>query len=547
MARSGGPTVRCLPELLDRSAAGRPEATALVVDGASLSYGALAEESNRVARWLRGAGVQRGDRVALGLPKSASALAALYGILKAGAAYVPVDLTAPASRIAFILRDCAVRHLVTTSRVLGPLLRLPAGAVSPLAVLLADDVPPDHGAVHRVFPWTSLHAVPSHDAAAPAPAPADDLAYVLYTSGSTGEPKGVAISHRAALAFVDWAVRTLALRAEDRLANHAPYHFDLSVLDLFGAAAVGASVVAVPDAIAPFPQPLAALIHGQNVSVWYSVPSALVRLVTAGRLERFDFPRLRHVLFAGEVFPVRHLRDLMGRWPHAQFWNLYGPTETNVCTYQRVSADDPPEVPVPIGRACDHAEVFAVTETGGIAGPGEVGELLVGGPSLMRGYWGRPAASAEVLVADPRRIGDPHPVYRTGDLARVNPDGTYSFLGRRDLMVKSRGYRVELGEIEAVLHRHPDLREAAAVAIPDEEIGHRLWAVVVAREGSGVGAQAVRRHCAAHLPRYMVPERVDMRPALPRTSNGKLDRRALLTEATRGIDAMPRDGELASP
>ena len=146
MARSGGPTVRCLPELLDRSAAGRPEATALEVDGACLSYGGLAEESNRVARWLRVAGVQRGDRVALGLPKSASALAALYGILKAGAAYVPVDLTAPASRIAFILRDCAVRHLVTTSRVLGPLLRFPAGAVSPLAVLLAGDVPPDHGA-----------------------------------------------------------------------------------------------------------------------------------------------------------------------------------------------------------------------------------------------------------------------------------------------------------------------------------------------------------------------------------------------------------------
>jgi acyl-CoA synthetase (AMP-forming)/AMP-acid ligase II len=268
-------------------------------------------------------------------------------------------------------------------------------------------------------------------------------------------------------------------------------------------------------------------------------------------MERFAFSRLRHVLFAGEVLPVRHLRDLMGRVPHARFWNLYGPTETNVCTYHPVSALGPADTPpVPIGRACAHAQVFAVSEGGRLAEPGEVGELFVGGPSLMRGYWGRPEASAEVLVPDPRRSGGAPPVYRTGDLVRLDPDGTYSFLGRRDLMVKSRGYRVELGEIEAILHGHPDVREAAVVAIPDERLGHRLHAMVVPREGGGVVAQDIQAHCAAHLPRYMVPERVEVCERLPRTSSGKVDRRALsaqLAGVTGTADAAERPGGPSAP
>jgi amino acid adenylation domain-containing protein len=359
-----------------------------------------------------------------------------------------------------------------------------------------------------------------------------DLAYVLYTSGSTGEPKGVAISHRAALAFVRWAIAELGLRGEDCFASHAPFHFDLSILDLFGAAGVGAAVRLIPEALQSFPFKLAELIDRAGISVWYSVPSALVRLLTQGRLDRFRFPRLRLVLFAGEVFPVRHLRELMALMPHAAFWNLYGPTETNVCTCYRVpllAAER--TAPVPIGIACAGTEVFALAGDGRRAGPGHSGELFVAGPTLMTGYWGRPEQTAEALVPHPLRPHGPDRAYRTGDLVAVGEDGTYTFLGRRDHMVKSRGYRVELGEIEATLHAQADVREAVVLALPDDLVGHRLHAVVVLADGSTLSPRDLHRYCAERLPRYMVPAAIVVRRhPLPRTSTGKTDRRALIDE-----------------
>src|SRR5262249_21575276 len=248
--------------------------------------------------------------------------------------------------------------------------------------------------------------------------------YLLYTSGSTGNPKGVILSHRNAMTFVEWGADTFGVTEQDRLSNHAPLHFDLSVFDIYVALRCGACVDLVPDEIAPFPIELARWIEAERISIWYSVPSALTRLLLHGQLERFEYTALRHVLFAGEVFPVKYLRDVMSRLPHGTFSNLYGPTETNVCTYYTVPRLAPDRTEeIPIGRACANTEVFAVDETGRVVGPGETGELLVRSPTVMLGYWGLPEKTAQVLVANPLQSAYHEPVYRTGDFVRPTADG----------------------------------------------------------------------------------------------------------------------------
>jgi acyl-coenzyme A synthetase/AMP-(fatty) acid ligase len=249
-------------------------------------------------------------------------------------------------------------------------------------------------------------------------------------------------------------------------------------------------------------------------------------LALRGGLNPGDLPRVRTVLFAGEVFPTKYLRTLMGLLPHARFYNLYGPTETNVCTYYKVPPLPEEQVKaIPIGKAITGVEAFAVTDDMRIAAAGEVGELYVRGPTVMHGYWDDPQKTESMLVQEPFG-GDPRgKIYRTGDLVQEDEDGNFRFLGRRDSQIKSRGYRIELGDIESALVAHPGVVECAAVAIPDGLVTNRIKAFVVAREG--VQAAELLRFCGDRLPAYMVPESLALRPSLTRTSTGKVDRQAL--------------------
>jgi acyl-CoA synthetase (AMP-forming)/AMP-acid ligase II len=256
-------------------------------------------------------------------------------------------------------------------------------------------------------------------------------------------------------------------------------------------------------------------------------------------MERYAYRRVRTVLFAGEVFPMKYLRGVMERFPRAEFFNLYGPTETNVCTYYHVRRPlDGAVGQLPIGVACANTSVFALDDDGRLVDAGGVGELYVRGPTVMRGYWGMPDRTSEVLVPNPLQAAFSEHVYRTGDLVQRGADGTYRFIGRRDHMVKSRGYRIELGEIEEVLYTHGAVREAAAIAIPDEEIGNRIEAVVVPHPGCPPSEAELKIFCAAYLPRYMVPERFVFHSELPRTSTGKTDRVALVEQRS----AVGREG-----
>jgi amino acid adenylation domain-containing protein len=488
--------VRSLDHLVRDSAISHPGALAVSAPDGTLTYRALDEESNRISRALAARGVQRGDRVALWLDKSTRLVAAMQGVLRLGAAYVPIDPTGPAGRAAHVIADCGARVVVTTPT-RAAAYSAAAGGTRP--GLLTD--------------WSEVAAQPAATLPAPGTTP-DDPAYILYTSGSTGEPKGVCLSHANALAFVDWAVGMLGAEHTDRFANHAPPQFDLSVLDLYAAFRVGASVHLVPQELAYVPDRLMAFLHEQAVTVWYSVPSALVLMTRDAGLAEHRPPGLRAVLFAGEPYPVAHLRRLRNAWPDVRFLNLYGPTETNVCTFHEVPLlDEGSTRPVPIGRACEGTRVWAELDDGRPAEPGVEGELVVDGPTVMLGYWGAP----------PQR----NRPYRTGDRVVLGADGTYSYRGRRDGMVKVRGHRIELGEIEEVLHAHPRIVEAAAT-VEGDGLEARLVAWVVPSGDGAPDLIDLKRHCAGLLPRYMIVDSLRLVAELPRTSTGKVDRLGLV-------------------
>jgi amino acid adenylation domain-containing protein len=510
--------------LLEESARNRPDAPAVLDGEREITYVELERQSNRLANLLVELGVRRGERVGIYLDKSIESVVAIYGTLKAGGAYVPLDPQAPPARLGYIARDAGVRVLLTgcEKQEAWQALMRDGPALHSLVALNGAPTAGPEGV--RTLAMSDVAGAP--DSPAGVPVVDCDLAYILYTSGSTGTPKGVMLTHRNCLAFVEWAVEEFAVRAEDRLSSHAPLHFDLSTFDLFAAAAAGAAVALVPVQASVFPSEIRRFIESTEITVWYSVPSILAMLVIRGGLQNGALPTLRTILFAGEVFPTGYLKRLVELLPHVSFANLYGPTETNVCTWWEVSElpEDPSET-IPIGRAIANVDTFVVTDDGRPAEPGEVGELYVRGPTVMQGYLGDPEKTASRLVADP--FGDvlDQRVYRTGDLVQETAGGDYRFLGRRDDQVKSRGYRIELGDVEAAIQAHPDVTECAVVAVPDDLVGNRLYAFVAADEETldpPLGA-----FCAERVPGYMIPERFEVSGALPRTSTGKIDRPAL--------------------
>jgi amino acid adenylation domain-containing protein len=530
-----------LQQLLTEAAARQPQRPAVASDGCLLTYLELDRLSNKVARSLLRLGVMPGDRVGILAPKSAAAVLGIYGVLKAGACYVPLDSKAPAGRLSHIVQDSGITVIVADEARTSQAATLAGAAPRPRGVLVVGvpgrpqrgEAASDPAQGEAIVPWTTV-AGESGEPLGEERAIETDLAYILYTSGSTGTPKGVMISHRNSLTFVDWAAAAAELSAQDRVCSPAPLHFDLSVFDVFATCRAGACLAVLPEGAATFPVSIARWLEAERVSVWYSVPSVLTLLACYGSLQQFDLSSLRTVAFAGEVFPPKHLARLMAELPHCRYLNWYGPTETNVCTAFEVPADWADAQPVPIGKACGNTEVFAVTSEGQrVSQPGEEGELYVRGPSLMRGYWGQPAKTSEVLVLNRFRDEYDEFVYRTGDLVALEPDGNYAYLGRRDSMVKIRGYRVELGEVETTLYRHPAIREAAVLPVPDELLGSRLRAVVTVDGGSNLTRENVLEHCRRWLPSYMVPDIVEFREEMPRTSTGKVDRTGLAQEMER--------------
>ena len=505
-----------------------PEHPAIRYSGKQLTYAQLYQQANQLANVLIDLGVQRGDRVGIYMNKSLYSAVAIYGILSAGAAYVPLDPFAPVNRLSFVINDCDIQILITHPNKVDSLREM--AAQTGLKHLVGLDAQP--GLAVECTSWDQVFQAPAQT---PAAAPIEqDLAYILYTSGSTGTPKGIMHTHRSGLSFAEWAADVYGLTREDRLSNHAPLHFDLSTFDFFAGAIAGATTVIVPEAVTKLPASMAKLIQDERISVWYSVPFALIQMMQRADLASKDFTALRWILFAGEPFPTKHLRDLMNTFPDIQFSNLYGPTETNVCTYYHVPplpADS--DESIPIGITCANAEDLVVDSDSNPVPYGEVGELLIRGGTVMKGYWGRPDLSERGFF---RRtvFGYCEDIfYRTGDLVQQMPDGNFKFLGRKDRQIKTRGYRVELDEVENALLSHPLVHEAATYPVADLEGSSLIEAAVILKEGAALSAGDLTEHLSGRLPSYAIPAKIYIADDFPRTSTGKINRRELQARASQ--------------
>ena len=517
-------STRSLSEILDEASARYPSRVAVEDEsGRSIRYDELALMADRLATRLARWGVGPGDRVGLYLSKGIEAVVAIHGILRSGAAYVPIDPTAPAPRGAGILADGCVKAIVADAALAAGLRSAwPGQGPFPRLILVGEDS--QATAPIRDAHWGDVINDKSPSPLAPE-RQSTDLAYILYTSGSTGRPKGVMLTHANAFTFIDWCDQTFKPNSSDRFSSHAPFHFDLSIFDLFVSCKAGATLVLIGECLAKEPARLVAFLQQRRLSVWYSAPSILTLMIHHGGLDHGLEHQPRLVLFAGEVFPIVPLKLLRSIWKHAELWNLYGPTETNVCTAQRIPPliDESRNKPFPIGRVCPAFEARVVDDSGVDVLPGELGELVVSGPGVMRGYFRQTELTARSFFLD-RDTG--RLWYRTGDLVRDEGDGCFDFHGRRDRMVKKRGHRIELGEIESVLYRHEAVERAAVIA-KQETSGLSIAAFVALKENRKGSIIALKRHCAEHMPIYMVPDSFTFVSNLPTTSTDKVDYQGL--------------------
>jgi amino acid adenylation domain-containing protein len=499
------PESELLSDWLRHTAAATPEATAVLEEDRVMSFRELFEQSAALALRFVEHGIQKQDRIALVLPKTTEAIVSVFASLLAGAVYVPIHPQWPKERIETTLADCAARLVIEGDKV---------------ADKEGDSFPP------RITDRETGASIPWQAPAAPSGtalegslprADAGDPAFILFTSGSTGRPKGVVLSHRAVSAFVRWSAREFQIGPTDRIACPSPLSFDLSTFDIFNMAWCGATCVLVPGHIVWMPRFLVQFVRQARITCWYSVPSILAGMLQDGRLAEHDYPDLRVILFAGEVFAAPSVARLRAAVPQAVCANLYGPTETNVVTWYRVPRDIDGSQPLPIGQPCPYATVTVDAPSG---------ELLAGGDSLMSAYWGRSEETQRAFVTvEGKRY------YRTGDRVSLAPDGNYLFRGRLDRQVKRRGFRIELGEIEAALLRQKDILEAAAVAaevnVDDGQMGTCITAFVRARSAGAVTLVEAKAHCARTLPPYMLPDRIVFLNAMPKGSRGKIDYLAL--------------------
>jgi amino acid adenylation domain-containing protein len=517
---------KCIHQLFEMQARNCPERIALVHDGVPVSYRELNVRANRLARHLRRRGVSTATPVAICMERGTDMVVGLLAVLKAGGAYVPLDPAHPAERLAHAVRDSgALLVLLHSTLDLG--LRAMLGAAC-ASVLRLDEQAGD---------WAD--EAESDLEAAAIGLSASNLAYVIYTSGSTGLPKGVMVEHRGVVNLLQSIGNIVGMHADERVLALTTIAFDIAALELYLPLIYGARVVMCGRSESADPAALAALLEQNEISLMQGTPATWRMLLAAG------WPgaaRLK-ALCGGDALPRDLARELAAKV--SRLWNVYGPTETTIwstCAALGVQGERGTAAHAAIGRPLANTRVYLLDAKQQVVPLGSAGELYIGGTGVARGYLNRPELNAERFVRD-RFAADGSRMYRTGDLARYLPDGTLGFLGRTDFQVKLRGFRVELGEIEACMRRHPAVREAVVLVHGSSDEDKRLAGYFTAAADARVDASGMRAHLATLLPDYMVPAVYVELAEMPLTPNGKLDRKALPAPEA---DAFGR-GEYAAP
>ncbi len=518
-----------LHDFVTEAARSRPDARALVGEDRSFTYAELDDYSNRLASVLRAHGCERGDRVALLMPNSARAIATLIGVRKPGCAYVPLYPAGGLSRIADMLHQCEPRVLLAEA--CGPEVLSDLDTRGVVTGWLGPN-PAPRGMDFTVADIAAAAADPQEGDVGP-----DDLAYILFTSGTTGRPKGVPIRHRSARTFVDWAVDNFGLGPDDRLSGHTALTFDLSVFDIFATFGACAELHLVPKRVRLLPHAVARFIQERELTLWFSVPSQLAYVARFDGLGSDDLCTLRHVVWCGDVLPTPSLLYWKERLSGVTFTNLYGPTEATVASsYYTVASDfDDPTAVIPIGHACDGEELLVLDEDLMSLPEGVAGDIYIGGVGLSPGYWRDPVRTQEVFVTDPRSSNGPERLYRTGDRGRRGPEGVVEFLGRADFQIKTAGYRVEPAEVERAVLALSAVTSCVVVAVTvDDFSGSAVGCVYVPSPEAALHAAEMKKRLVDALPAYMVPSRWRAVDELPLDGRGKVDRvraRMLLEDA----------------
>jgi amino acid adenylation domain-containing protein len=510
-----------LQDYLEASAARLPDKVALVCGQQRLTYADLETRANRVAHGLVRLGVSRGQRVVVFGDNTPETIAAFWGVLKASAIVSVVSPLTKADKLAHLLRDCTASVMISEAHLARVFTEAAAGAPDLRAVVVSGPLARvDTAALPGFTAWDTLTADPGVPGPPPRRGIDIDLAAIIYTSGSTGEPKGIMLTHRNMLAASTSITTYLGNVEDDVILNALPLSFDYGLYQLIMACRMGARLVL--ERSFAYPAQVLATMVREGVTGFPGVPTVFAMMAELKNLGDYDFSRIRYVTNTAAALSVKHLDFLRRTFPAARVFSMYGLTECKRCTY--LPPEDLDRKPLSVGIAIPNTELWLVDDQDRRLGPNEVGQLVIRGATVMRGYWNKPEATARRLKPGPL---PGELVLYTGDLCRLDEDGYLYFVGRMDEVIKSRGEKVPPEEVERALMKVPGVREAGVIGVPDDILGQAIKAFVILEEGSTLTEQAVKVACQGRLEGYMVPKHVVFVASLPRTTTGKIARSQL--------------------
>jgi acyl-CoA ligase (AMP-forming) (exosortase A-associated) len=508
--------------MLRNSAARRPEKEALVHGSRRLKYCEVRDACASIAFGLRNAGMQRGDRVGIYLDPSVEQVLSMFSISQAGGVYVPINTVLVPDQVAHIARNCGMKALITTPDKLAALSAV-LRDISSLQFFVVTGAPEAHSDSKTVYGFDEMSQLPVPERWSDWGI-SNDLAAILYTSGSTGKPKGVMLSHANVMAGSTIVSTYLEISDRERILAVLPFSFDAGMNQLMTAFQQGATIVLIKFV---FAKEIIDALLAEGITGLAGVPTVWSLLANGGIL-KYKFADLRYITNTGGAMPQSVLKVLREALPSTKIFLMYGLTEAFRSTYL------PPEEldrrPTSMGRAIPDTEILVLNERGERCQPGEVGELVHRGPTVSMGYWGNPEATDRVLKPNPLlppELGDCEKVCYSGDLVKMDDDGFLYYVGRRDTMIKSSGYRISPTEVEEVLFQTGKIRQAAVIGIPDEVLGQTIKAFIVAKDGAPLDCDAIQDFCVEKMPRHMVPKQFEVLQELPKTSSGKVDYPAL--------------------
>jgi len=525
-----GNTQLTLVDQLVRTAEALPERRAFQCADRHVNYAQLLLQTRQLSACLDARGVAHQEPVALLLPRCLESSVAIYGVMYGGRVYVPIDPALPLESVRSLLTDCGISVLITHPQMARLVCNLLKDEHS-LHTIIGLEAEATKETSAALYSWDDIREL-SIDSTSPRAA-IDDVAYVIHTSGSTGRPKGIVHTHYSGSSYARLSAATFGLTQHDVIASHGPLHTDMCTIGFFAGPLVGASVAIIPDAHVRVPASMSLYIESNQISVWYSVPQALVQLVNAGVLDQRDLTSLRLVVYAGESLAPNRILQLLEHVPEAQVCNVYGPAETNQCMHHFVSGVDELQAlvsdgrQVPIGNVWSETSALLLDEQNEIVKTGSVGELVVQSSTLMKQYWHSHRKTSDIYFDNP---ADKQRYYRTGDLARRDASGLYTLVGRLGRQVKVQGMRVELDSIELLLAQHPSVVNAVAIAenTSTDPGSCIIRAFVTLR--SECDPSSLLSYARTCMARHAVPQTIDILPTIPLTSGGKVDRLQLCAQ-----------------